>query len=97
LNRRRSSACCAPRPLGPRRQGRRQPYSSPESLERLAAIAGDLAAQSPEGISTAAGFRDRSGVGRNLMIALFEYPDKMGATRRVGDARVVRHGGEVTG
>ena len=69
-------------------------YFLPESLERLAAIAGDLATQSPDGTFTAAVFKDRSGVGRNLTIAILEYFDKMGATRRVGDARVVLRGGE---
>jgi selenocysteine-specific elongation factor len=72
-------------------------YFLPESLERLAAIARDLAGQSPEGTFTAAVFKDRSGVGRNLTIAILEYLDKMGATRRVGDARVVLRGGEVIG
>jgi selenocysteine-specific elongation factor len=69
-------------------------YFVPESLERLAAIARDLAGQSPEGTFTAVLFKDRSGVGRNLTIAILEYLDKMGATRRVGDARVVLRGGE---
>jgi selenocysteine-specific elongation factor len=72
-------------------------YFLPESLERLAAIARELAGQSPDGTFTAAVFKDRSGVGRNLTIAILEYLDKMGATRRVGDARVVLRGAEVIG
>jgi selenocysteine-specific elongation factor len=72
-------------------------YLLPESLARLAAIARELAAQSPDGTFTAAVFKNRSGVGRNLTIAILEYLDKVGATRRVGDARVVRHGGEPNG
>jgi selenocysteine-specific elongation factor len=72
-------------------------YFLPESLQHLAEIARDLAAQSPTGSFTAAVFKDRSGVGRNLSIAILEYLDKMGATRRVGDARVVLRGGEVFG
>ena len=69
-------------------------YFLPESLERLAAIARDLAAQSPSASFTAALFNERAGVGRNLTIAILEYLDKMGATRRVGDARIVLRGGE---
>ena len=72
-------------------------YFLPESIERLAAIARDLAAQSPTGSFAAALFNDRSGVGRNLSIEILEYLDKIGATRRVGDARIVLRGGEVSG
>jgi selenocysteine-specific elongation factor len=72
-------------------------YFLPESLARLAEIARDLAAQSPEGQFTAAVFKDCSGVGRNLTISILEYLDTIGATRRIGDARVVLRGGEVFG
>jgi selenocysteine-specific elongation factor len=72
-------------------------YFLPESLARLAEIARDLAAESPEGRFTAGVFKDRSGVGRNLTISILEYLDKIGATRRIGDARVVLRGGEVFG
>jgi selenocysteine-specific elongation factor len=67
----------------------------PETLARLAEIAGELAESSPEGTFTAATFKDRSGVGRNLTIRILEFLDKMGVTRRVGDARIVLRGGEV--
>jgi selenocysteine-specific elongation factor len=69
-------------------------YFLPESLERLTVIARDLAAQSPTESFTAALFNERAGVGRNLTIAILEYLDKIGATRRVGDARIVLRGGE---
>jgi selenocysteine-specific elongation factor len=69
----------------------------PETLARLAEIACELAGSSPEGTFTAATFKDRSGVGRNLAIEILEYLDKMGATRRTGDARIVLRGGEVFG
>lgn len=36
---------------------------------------------------TAAGFRDRTGIGRNLAIEVLEYFDRIKFTRRVGDAR----------
>ena len=67
----------------------------PETLARLAEIACELAASSPDGTFTAARFKDRSGVGRNLTIEILEYLDKMGATLRTGDVRIVLRGGEV--
>jgi selenocysteine-specific elongation factor len=67
----------------------------PETLARLAEIAGELAASSPEGTFTASVFKDRSGVGRNLTIEILEYFDRMGVTRRTGDARVMLGGSEV--
>ena len=69
----------------------------PETLARLAEIARGLAESSPEGTFTAATFKDRSGIGRNLTIRILEYLDKMGATRRMGDARIALRGGEVFG
>jgi selenocysteine-specific elongation factor len=64
-------------------------YFLPETIERLAAIASELAADDPGGAFTAAAFKDRSGVGRNLTIEILEYLDRIRVTRRVGDARVV--------
>ena len=57
----------------------------------------ELADGSPEGAFTAAAFKDSSGVGRNLTIQVLEYLDKMGATRRQGDARILLRGSEVFG
>jgi selenocysteine-specific elongation factor len=67
-------------------------YFLPESLVRLAAIARDLADEAPEGRFTAAVFKDRSGVGRNLTIQILEHLDRIGITRRTGDTRVVSAG-----
>ncbi len=61
----------------------------PQTVERLAAIAREIADESPEGAFTAAAFNDRSGVGRNLTIQILEYLDRIGATRRSGDTRIV--------
>jgi selenocysteine-specific elongation factor len=69
-------------------------YFLPDTLARLAEIASELAETSAEGGFTAQMFKDRSGVGRNLTIDILEYLDRMGATRRIGDARVVLPGGE---
>jgi selenocysteine-specific elongation factor len=72
-------------------------YFLPDTLARLAKIACELAEASAEGAFTAQMFKDRSGVGRNLTIHILEYLDKMGATRRIGDARIVLAGDEVFG
>jgi selenocysteine-specific elongation factor len=69
----------------------------PETLARLAEIARAIADETPDRTFTAAVFKDRSGVGRNLTIQILEYLDKIGATRRVGDARIVRHDAEAFG
>ncbi|HEY1300609.1 MAG TPA: selenocysteine-specific translation elongation factor [Stellaceae bacterium] len=67
-------------------------YFLPHTLKGLAAIAGELAHASPDGSFTAAMFKDRSGVGRNLTIRVLEYLDRMGTTRRIGDSRVMAAG-----
>jgi selenocysteine-specific elongation factor len=69
----------------------------PETLGQLTEIARELAEGSAEGSFTAATFKDRSGVGRNLTIQILEYLDKMGATRRQGDARILLRGSEMFG
>jgi selenocysteine-specific elongation factor len=70
----------------------------PETIERLAEMGRELAEASPEGRFTAAQFKDRSGIGRNLTIEVLEYLDKIGVTRREGDARaVLRSAAEVFG
>jgi selenocysteine-specific elongation factor len=69
----------------------------PEILTRLAGIARELADSSADGAFTAAMFKDRSGVGRNLTIQVLEYFDRAGATRRVGDVRYLLQGAEIFG
>jgi selenocysteine-specific elongation factor len=69
-------------------------YFLPETIARLADIARVLAEADPAGTFTAAAFKDTSGVGRNLTIEILEYLDRIGVTRRVGDARVVLRGGD---
>jgi selenocysteine-specific elongation factor len=49
-------------------------------LEKIARGMGEI---------TAAGFRDRSGIGRNLAIEVLEFFDRTKFTRRVGDAHVL--------
>ncbi|HVL35299.1 MAG TPA: SelB C-terminal domain-containing protein, partial [Burkholderiales bacterium] len=59
----------------------------PAALARLQDIA--RAEARAAGTLTAATFRDRSGIGRNLAIEVLEYFDRAKFTRRVGDARVL--------
>ena len=66
----------------------------PDTLARLAALAAELAEADPERGFTAAAFKDRSGIGRNLTIEVLEFFDRVGVTRRVGDARVLQPGGD---
>ena len=66
----------------------------PATLARLAAVARELAEADPDGGFTAAAFKDRSGIGRNLTIEVLEFFDRAGVTRRVGDARVLQPGGD---
>jgi selenocysteine-specific elongation factor len=70
----------------------------PETVARLADLTHALAAESPDGSFTAAQFKDRSGIGRNVTIEVLEYLDAIGVTRREGAARVVlRRAAEVFG
>jgi len=59
-------------------------------VAELAAIAQDIAGQSPDGRFGAAEFRDRVGVGRKLAIQILEFFDRAGFTLRIGDLRRVR-------
>jgi selenocysteine-specific elongation factor len=59
----------------------------PDGVRRLQDIARDGAG--PAGAITASTFRDRSGIGRNAAIEVLEHFDRIGFTRRVGDAHVL--------
>ena len=61
----------------------------PAVARRLAAMMQELASLSGDGRVTAAAFRDRSGIGRNLTIEVLEFFDRVKFTRRVGDAREI--------
>ncbi|MEX1198816.1 MAG: selenocysteine-specific translation elongation factor [Pseudohongiellaceae bacterium] len=52
----------------------------PERLDDLAAVARELCRESPDGSFSAAEYRDRSGIGRNLTIRVLEYLDRAGVT-----------------
>ncbi len=63
-----------------------------EQVAALAAMAGELDAA--HGGFTAAQFRDASGIGRNFIIELLEFFDRIGVTRRLGEKRRMRTGFE---
>ena len=64
-------------------------YFLPRTVARLAEIAETLGKTAEQGHVTAAAFRDRSGLGRNLSIEVLEFFDRVRFTRRIGDARIV--------
>jgi len=61
-----------------------------EVFAQLAALATELAAQSPDQSFIAARFRDRAGMNRTAAIEILECLDRLGITQRVGDARKIR-------
>jgi len=65
-------------------------YFPPAAVIALAEIAEQLAAEASDGVFDAAGYRDRTGIGRNLTIEVLEFFDRSGFTRRVGNNRQIR-------
>ncbi len=59
-------------------------------LIKFVIIAEQLAARSDDGLFTAANFRDEIKLGRNFVIAVLEYFDRVGFTMQVGNHRRVR-------
>lgn len=66
-------------------------FIRPAASRRLTEIVEETAKASTPGLVTAAAFRDRSGIGRDLSIEVLEFFDRMKFTRRVGDAHHVLH------
>jgi selenocysteine-specific elongation factor len=64
-------------------------YILVERMETFALIAKHLAKNSPDATFTVRMFSNQAGIGRNLTIPVLEYFDRIGLTRRVGDARQV--------
>ena len=64
-------------------------YILAERMETFALIAKRLAKNSPDATFTVRMFSNQAGIGRNLTIQVLEYLDRIGLTRRVGDARQV--------
>ena len=73
-------------------------YYLPDALRSLAESLEAAAEDSADGTVTAASFRDKAGIGRNLAIEVLEYFDKLRFTRRAGNERkLLRPAGEVFG
>ena len=62
-------------------------YFLPPTVKRLAHVAATVAEAG--GVVRAAPFRDRIGVGRKVAIQILEFFDRVGYTRRHGDAHRV--------
>jgi selenocysteine-specific elongation factor len=60
------------------------------TLAKLAATAQATAQAQPNGVFTAAQYRDWTGVGRGLAIEILEFMDTLGVTQRIGDTRKMR-------
>jgi selenocysteine-specific elongation factor len=60
----------------------------PSAVTQLAELAEELGGQTERRV-TAALFRDRSGLGRNLTIEVLEFFDRVKYTRRIGDAHLL--------
>jgi selenocysteine-specific elongation factor len=60
-----------------------------DSVEALIELFVELALATDDGLVTTTAYRDASGLGRNLAIAVLEYLDAMKLTLRVGNARRV--------
>ena len=73
-------------------------YFTPAALRSLAESLEAAAEDSAAGTVTAASFRDKAGIGRNLAIEVLEHFDKIRFTRRSGNERkILRPAGEVFG
>ena len=73
-------------------------YFMPAALRSLAESLEAAAAESADGTVTAASFRDKAGIGRNLAIEVLEYFDKIRFTRRSGnERRILRAADEAFG
>jgi selenocysteine-specific elongation factor len=60
------------------------------TLATLAAVAQATAQAQPNGMFTAAQYRDATGIGRGLAIEILEFFDTLGITQRIGDGRKMR-------
>jgi len=64
-------------------------FYTPEAVADLAAILREL--EAVDGAARAAALRDRSGIGRKRCIQILEFFDRVGYTRRVGEAHRLRN------
>ncbi len=64
-------------------------FYTPDALLALGKLAEEIVAGKTDGMFSAADFRTRTGIGRNLAIEVVEYFDRAGFTRRTGNERKV--------
>ncbi len=62
-------------------------YFLPDTLDAMAGLMRNMAAEDDQGLIATAAFRDRSGLGRNLSIEVLEHFDEVRLTARIGNAR----------
>lgn len=65
-------------------------YLTDRQLTELQAIAAKMATSSSDHTLDVRAFRDATAIGRNMAIEVLEYFDKIGFTRRRGDAREIK-------
>lgn len=65
-------------------------YFMPEAMRELIRIVEGLVGASPSGEFSVKEYRDRAGIGRNSVIEILEYFDRVGYTRRLDQARRIR-------
>lgn len=62
-------------------------YFLPETVVHFETIVRELARTQPDGVFTVADFRNEVGIGRNAVVEILEYLDRVGLTRRHGQVR----------
>ncbi|MEQ8662115.1 MAG: SelB C-terminal domain-containing protein, partial [Gammaproteobacteria bacterium] len=62
-------------------------YFLPASMAFFETVVRDLARAQAGGAFSVADFRDRTGIGRNAVVEILEYFDRIGLTRRDGQVR----------
>ena len=67
-------------------------FYAQEHMNALAALITELATQNAQGQVIARDFRDATGLGRKRAIQIMECFNRLGLTRRVGDAHTLRPG-----
>ncbi|RGE46861.1 selenocysteine-specific translation elongation factor [Comamonas testosteroni] len=65
-------------------------FYAPSRMDELAALAAQIAANRPNGEIEARAFRDATDLGRKRAIQILEFFDRIGYTRRVRDAHLLR-------
>ena len=65
-------------------------FYTAEVMESLAAMVATIATQAPGHAVEARNFRDACGLGRKRAIQVLEFFDRVGYTRRIGDAHLLR-------